>query len=921
MNDMIYLDLSFFGLPRLAVPMTEISTLIEDLLSDLLNTSIYDNVEIGTGASEAITADDTANADADEAADMSLEDKVASLLISKRKLSVVLGNGIMRWLLSVITIGDMPLNDLVYEELQGSMNVTIDISDGIDVSLGAELRLEGDRYELYEDVAVYPETERFYVFTERVGDEKREEGLFILDEEEGAFREASDAEINAGELTLYVRHKAVKGADGWTYYTYDEAEATEGGGTHYYDEAQDAYVPVSEEHPAGKTYNVTEAANDGLPVYRYVSGADANPNDYDTVLDLYVGVNNIDLFFTEEREFTMDRDYLETFHDFNSLDTVSLSETISLELLFSALDIDAIDLKALLEYLFPDSDLDFDAVLSAVTGSDTATEILRRLNLTVSLEFKLGAFLNYLRSLAATYDLKYGDKHDVALESLTGDIDLITFINIIRSLIGAKKVPNADGSIYYTDPNVDDLIGLEDFLNFINASVELTTVSNDGVPEHTMLGVYLSLGSNEGEEYKSENPDHEDQNRYSNYFASEDGNYGYVEGTGYVAIDKITGYDEEEHGRYSRDTSFLYPDANGDRVRADAGLYVNLSYFGQPGVYMNLSELMAFISGMMGKDIGLGDLGGASEAITAADEDGTADEGGLSLPIDLGELLGGGIDIDLPLLTQQISSYIKAFVYGVRITSTYIRILVQTDYLKQLLDILLAPDGSPFDDEFNQSYLGINVDVNNYLYAPLNERADGESTIPEATFEQIDFADTRFTIERDNTDGMYYVYTDTLTGESYLRLRDDMTDAEEAAYDVNELGYWNITPIETYLNVNGNYVLSSEASNTEWVQAERFDSTMAAEIGNAALAGTFVFYVNNGGSSLAAALTSMTFGWCILPRTPSPSSRRACGCGATVSPSASTCPRRRHRTTPTPMWVSAMATMSGTRSSSTCPQS
>ena len=1114
MNDMIYLDLSFFGLPRLAVPMTEISTLIEDLLSDLLNTSIYDNVEIGTGASEAITADDTANADADEATDMSLEDKVAALLISKRKLSVVLGNGIMRWLLSVITIGDMPLNDLVYEELQGNMNVTIDISDGIDVSLGAELRLEGDRYELYEGIAPESETDdRFYVFTEREGEEKHVEGLFVLDEEEGAFREASDAEINAGELTLYVRHEAVKGADdGWTYYTYTKAtEATEGDTYYYYDEAQDAYVAVTDSTSAGKTlYTKSETADSNLPVYRYVSGADANPNDYDTVLDLYVGVNNIDLFFTEEREFTMDRDYLETFHDFNSLDTVSLSETISLELLFSALDIDAIDLTALLEYLFPDSELDFDAVLSAVTGSDSATEILRRLNLTVSLEFKLGAFVNYLRSLAATYDLKYGDKHDVALESLTGDIDLITFINTISALIGAKKVPTADGNIYYEDADVDDLLGLEDFLNFINASVELTTVSNDGVPEHTMLGVYLSLGSNKGEEYYDkngdENPDYEGQNRYSNYFASEDGNYGYVgvkndntDGTkdGYMLTGDIEGYDEEVHGRYSRDDSFLYPDANGDRVREYAGLYVDLSYFGQPGVFVNITEMIAYVSGLMGGEMSIS----LSEAVTAADETTEGSEGtesSFSLPYDLGTLFGGDVNLSdsLPLLSEEISAYITAFVYGVRITSTYIRILVESDFLTQILTLLTG--GPIFDEDlaFDQSYVGINVDVNNYLYAPLNERADGSDadefyyydaekddyllvgsdtpanadryagtpasgaelpkytyiaesaeggsykefvedkayfvfiefagdtvsapeeglfvldgetgayrkateaelnppetepveeltfyaryaaefvdgvwvyyaytvaaeggthfydaatdsyvavsekpapenatlytesanavgdllvygyveadvnyviaasdefyvftlfsgtsapveglfvldatgdyrkataadseaelyvrhkaqydggawtyytydpidTIPEATFEQIDFADTRFTIERDDADGMYYVYTDTLTGESYLRLRDDMTDAEEAAYNVTKLGYWNITPIETYLNVNGNYVLSSEASNTEWVQAERFDSALAADCGNAALKGTFVFYVKN----------------------------------------------------------------------------
>ena len=104
---------------------------------------------------------------------------------------------------------------------------------------------------------------------------------------------------------------------------------------------------------------------------------------------------------------------------------------------------------------------------------------------------------------------------------------------------------------------MDDLFGLDDILNFVNASVEIATVSNDGVPAHTMLGVYYSLGDNEGAAYK----DYEGSvtpKRYSHYFASEDGNYGYVgadadkvDGDGYLLISEFAEngimYDEEVH--------------------------------------------------------------------------------------------------------------------------------------------------------------------------------------------------------------------------------------------------------------------------------------------------------------------------------------------------------------------------------------
>lgn len=828
MDDMLYIDLSFFNMPKLAVPMTEISDWIESKLGELLNSSIYDDAEVGSSSSaEAITADDSvAPADTDEAADLTTEERVASLLVSERRLSLSIGNALMRYLLSIITINGDPIGDLVYDQLKGGLDVTIDVSNGLDVGLDLALMLEGDRYTYLEN-ATYAGGERYFVFRENTEGADPEEGLFILDEEGGYFREASARDLNEG-VTTYVRYEAANVDGSWKYYSYDAASDVTADGTYYaYDAEADAYTvyggDLSDGAPAGvKLYTrSTENEATGLAVYLFESAASANPNDYDTELNIYVGVNNVDMYFSEQREYSLTPEELKEYYDFNSLDTVSLSETISLDLLFAAGSDSDIDLSALFEYLFPDSSYDFDTIIGVVSGSDDISEIVRGLNLTVSLEFKLGAFINYLRSLDATYPgglLLDADGNPVTLPE---EFDLVTFIELIMGLVGKKDPDNP----------TDDLFGLEDFLYFVNASVELTTTSNDGTPEHSMLGVYLSLGSDEGTEYEPTNEDHDGQQRYSHYYASDIGGYGYVEGTGYVAIDKITGYDEAVHGRYAYDASFLYPDANGDRVREDAGLYVDLSYLGQPGVFLNLSELTAFIAGMM-NDTTTQDPA-AGEAITA---DETSSGSGLSF--DLGSIFGEDVHLSdsLPLLTNEISAYIRAFVYGVRITSTYIRVLLQADFLDQLLTILTGD--FTLGEEFQQSYIGINVDVNNYMYAPLADMSTSNGPIAGATYEQLTFADTRFTITED-ADGMYYIRTDALTGAQYFTLRSDMAEGESADK------FYNITPVTTYIMVDGSYILTSDATRTEKLRAERYSADDAATDVNPELEGTYKFYVTD----------------------------------------------------------------------------
>ncbi len=821
LNETVYLDLSFFGLPKIAVPMTEIADMLRDLIDDLVEgTGIYDDIEVPS-AGEAITAggQDEAALGEDE-----FEERVAQLLISNRTLQIAVGNAFMRYLLENITLGDVSLSDFVYEQLEGSLDITLDLSDFLDIGIGAELSLKGDRYEPVVSGAAVTDERPEYVFVEAADATMPEEGWFTPDGDN--FREMGTTDVAEG-LPKYVRHE-VKSREGNNviYYTYTPADD----GTFCFDAAKDGYV-AAEAGYTGTLYTRTEVSGN-IAAYSYKAGASANPNDYDTVLTLDVGVGNIDLYFTEQRDPIVPVDELKQYNHFNSADTVSFSETISLDLLFSDNAIVGEDIAGLLTELFPDSSYDINAILE-VLGDDG--DVLRNIDLTISLEFKLGAFLNYLRSLDALYGLAYGDLRDQLLD-LEGDIDLITFVNAIQAVIGAKKVPDENGNIYYDDATVDDLVGLDTFLYFINASVVIS-VSGDENPVHDMLGVYLYLG--EGVEATAENSD--GKQIYSNFYATTYGDY-YFDGREYKPI--IDGNYTQGETRYSKDSSFLYPDNNlvpGSSqayIRDEAGLYADLTYLGQPGVFVQLEELITFLSKTMSTDPSAS--AGASEAIAADGGDGTEGTSSL-LPIDLGSILGDvNISDSLPLLSGEIASYITAFVYGIRITSTYIKVLLNVDFMTQLLSLLGIE--AEFND-FEQSSLTINVDPNNYVYAPV-ALIDGKTEIykevtelgiGQATTEQINFTNNRFRLIPDE-DGMYFV-----TSEGYFALRSDMTANDLNGYN---RGYYNIETVETYIHIEADdrYILTSEASRTDLLRAETYAKGDGVAVN---LHGTYAMYVTD----------------------------------------------------------------------------
>ena len=828
LNETVYLDLSFFGLPKIAVPMTEIADMLRDLIDDLVEgTGIYDDIEVPS-AGEAITADGQ-----DEAAlgEDEFEERVAQLLISNRTLQIAVGNAFMRYLLENITLGDVSLSDFVYEQLEGSLDITLDLSDFLDIGIGAELSLKGDRYEPVVSVAAVTGERPEYVFVEAEDSATMpEEGWFTPDGDN--FREMGTTDVAEG-LPKYVRHEVKSRGEGndVIYYTYTPLYTATDGDTYRFDAADDRYV-LADEGYTGTLYTRTEVTDDNIAAYSYKAGASANPNDYDTVLTLDVGVGNIDLYFTEQRDPIVPVDELKQYNHFNSADTVSLSETISLDLLFSDNAIVGEDIAGLLTELFPDSSYDINAILE-VLGDDG--DVLRNIDLTISLEFKLGAFLNYLRSLDALYGLAYGDLRDQLLD-LEGDIDLITFVNAIQAVIGAK-VPDENGNIYYDDAP-DDLVGLETFLYFINASVVIS-VSGDENPVHDMLGVYLYLG--EGTLATAENSD--GKQIYSNFYATTYGDY-YFDGSENEYKPIIDGNYTQGETKYSKDSSFLYPDNNlvpGSSqayIRDEAGLYADLTYLGQPGVFVQLEELRTFLSENMGTDPSASS--GASEAIAADGGDGTEGTSSL-LPIDLGSILGDvNISDSLPLLSGEIASYITAFVYGIRITSTYIKVLLNVDFMTQLLSLLGIE--AEFND-FEQSSLTINVDPNNYVYAPValiegkTEIFDKvtELGIGQATTEQINFTNNRFSLIPDE-DGMYFV-----TSEGYFALRSDMTANDLNGYN---RGYYNIETVETYIHIeeDDRYILTSEASRTDLLRAETYAEGDGVAVN---LHGTYAMYVTD----------------------------------------------------------------------------
>ena len=85
----------------------------------------------------------------------------------------------------------------------------------------------------------------------------------------------------------------------------------------------------------------------------------------------------------------------------------------------------------------------------------------------------------------------------------------------------------------------------------------------------------------------------------------------------------------------------------------------------------------------------------------------------------------------LPLLGDDIAQYITAFVWGIRMTSTFIQVAVNSNFINEIL-ALVMPDADnrlQFNeaDFTKQPYVQINTDRSVYYYESVNTALECDS--------------------------------------------------------------------------------------------------------------------------------------------------------------------------------------------------
>ena len=683
-----YLDAPFFNIPKLSITSTIITDLIDDLLGDILNEEIYTENELPGASSEAMAASpiDTDNAD-------------ALLLISRRKLTVALGNKLIRTLIEMIATG-LDLDDYITDKLLASAQVELDFNDSLNLDVNINLMMEGSRYIPVEgaptvevvdtDGTVLVEGDYYFVLYDNTNPEHQGQQLYV--EKDGSYKAITPD--TATPAVAYVRVKAT--------------------GT----------------EPENTKFFRREADNAG------------NMNEYDTDLNLLVAIRNVDIQFTSQHEYHLTADDLKEYTEITELDRITLTEALDITTRF--VHGSDIDLSALLSWLFPEMDPeDMEAIISAT--SDMGGDVARKIELILTVEIKFAALLNHLRQYVPDLDL-----------DVNADMSILDIINIIVGAVG-----NIGG------------LNIGDLLSYINASIVIQTTADQVVVDenekytvsdtHNIIGIYMESGEFEALTTAEMTPGNmayvAPEYRYSHYFEDVRGDYYYNASTGKFVYDP-DGDESVGMTRYAYDATYFYQNDNGDHKRVKGGLYIDLSYLNIPSVYINSYSLRSVASSLL-PDI-FGSSESASDSAVAA---GSADAAAL------------------PLLGDDIAQYITAFVWGIRMTSTFIQVAVNSNFINEIL-ALVMPDADnrlQFNeaDFTKQPYVQINTDRSVYYYESVNTALECDS-------------DVRFYVDETAEKGNYALV------DGVYKAVADMSDAELGSYTGD---FYAIKSYDSYLKV------------------------------------------------------------------------------------------------------------------------
>ncbi|MBQ3754874.1 MAG: hypothetical protein II867_01800, partial [Clostridia bacterium] len=527
-------------------------------------------------------------------------------------------------------------------------------------------------------------------------------------------------------------------------------------------------------------------------VYELVSGDSTNQalvkdgGKYDIDLKLLLAIRDLDVQFINSRNYSLTEEDFDQYMSLNDLDRISLTEKIEISpsLKVSVDGENDIDLAELVEYFLPGiSSTDVITLISA--KSDSGTDVDRQFWLELTVDIQLAALMNAVRTSMS--------------KGTEGDLPIIEYVNMLIDKI--KGV--FDGGL-----SVDAIIDIvQDVASYIGISAKITTLNGEekahGEDPHTVAGLYLLGGKYElmtaNEYYEADNDYVAPDERYSHYYENSKGSYYYKEGYAELSGAELVSYEGPRYSfvnneyvadpdgtfknvgeyvydttktgvtRYSYDSSYCYANPLGEYSRINGGIYIDLSYFNIPSLYINSRTMrkllgnLPSILGSFGINLG-GDAESSGEAMISDDTQENEESGE-----------GGGIQ--LPLIDDTVSGYLKTFLYGIRMTSSYVAVMLDPNYINSILKLIGGEDFTlQFGYDFtNKPELKIYSDNHRYNYMSMTDvLASGN------TAELVNKTRYRFVVEEvdGKENGMYWKDED---GAFFLKT--DMTVSQRKNYD------------------------------------------------------------------------------------------------------------------------------------------
>lgn len=828
-NNTVYLNLEdTFNIQKVAIGGLNIAEILKDYIIDFDTEEmfVYKPRTQSGSTNEAFVADDSTTSGE---VDFTNKDLALALLINKDKLTLALGNILFRTVLEYIPedLLGFKLKDLFYEEVTGNLKIDLDTSDSINLALGASLGLVGERFNSFATVTTAGDSdeekiaienisngsEKYYVFRKQGeavaidSTTSAQTGYFVQSDNKQYFRAITPGE-NVAADKLYVRYRVAR--EGGRFVMREVLDNGKGDGS---------------EVLGTKLFKV-EA---GDVLYKYEKGAAANLSyvgdgtKYDMTLSLALQIKHLNVAFTNSRTYVLSGEDLAEYTNFDDVDRFTISETIDITTSFKTGKDNDIDLSAVLQKFIPG--LTQDQLLVIQSVADDGGDVNRQLQLVLEGDIQIAALLNYMRTTL----LKYTDGDTDVFE---GDMDFFTVIKLLKDVL--KKI---------TQTELTALIA--DVASFVNLKIALQTKGGNDTDFHTMLGVYMVGGTFElltdaerndvyGEEYI------DPSQRYDHYFETPSGSYYFDETKGEY---KFIGASEYSGKRYSYDSSYCYKNEKGNYKRANGGLFIDLSYFNIPSVRVDANEVRKLVMSLVGKSTG------ETEALTVADGENGGEEG------DKKE----DTKIEFPLIKDDtILGYIRTFLYGVQITSRYVKALVTPDYINQILTLLMGENAIQFDKaEFeNMPNLMLYTDNMRYSYEKLGVVVkEFEAAVERQQTTNPDFLNTaEYKAMRKALNDMlsrskvlydideYKGTADAASKGIYFRDTDgayvqksDMSASQRAAYDAKVVAgtaaYYDINKIDVYIrlldvadgSLTENYVLYSQASQTQINNCQKYD--------------------------------------------------------------------------------------------------